>query len=113
MDISESDGSLENFVNNFLWVFVFYGICYLILPLGRFIWTRWMNKRIEQRNIERCQFVSKLLHDIINLRSKLEFAKQHSLKMTIPFNDVIFSTSTEYPELELKAFQEQIMLEEQ
>jgi len=90
-----------------------YGLGYLFLPLVRYCYIHfWKNQKIERRNKDRRESAIVLLNDLFKQEQTLMFAKHTASKghdistMTLGERDIVLTTGSQYPELELQSFRQ-------
>jgi len=83
-----------------------YGALFILIPVARFFTIQVLNTLIDNRNHKRrtnaVVFMQQLL--LPEHRDKLLFAKTLQSRMEITEKDIVFTTSSNYPELELKDY---------
>jgi hypothetical protein len=94
-------GGLVLFVDSIYWLLLGYGTVFLTIPLLRYFWIQWKNKKIESRNVYR-QNVANILHEKANeLSQKINYARNFAAEKVITKDDITYSTETDLIDQEL------------
>ncbi|MBD2441526.1 hypothetical protein [Nostoc sp. FACHB-110] len=95
-------GGLVAFTQGIYWLLLAYGIGFLGVPLVRYFWIQWRNKKIAGRNRDRL-FRARLLTDPDeNLQQKIDFAHQFAAETVIENKDLVYSTETDLLDQEIE-----------
>lgn len=94
------DIALVSFVQFLYPALLAYGIGFLAIPLIRYFWIQFKNKRIEARNHERQTRANQITHPNQTLRQKLQFARQFANQTVITEADITYSTDQDLLEQE-------------
>ncbi|MGB8701378.1 MAG: hypothetical protein WCD18_18345 [Thermosynechococcaceae cyanobacterium] len=100
MSTSGLGGSL-GFVSAIYPVLLAYGTGFLAIPLGRYFWNQWQNKRIAVRNQYRERSAKLLVNPTEQLKSKIDFTRQFA--RTTQIDDLPLAYTTEKDVLEQEA----------
>ncbi|AKG20593.1 hypothetical protein [Calothrix sp. 336/3] len=98
--IAASLGGLVALVQAVYWLLLAYGIGFLAIPLGRYVWIQWRNSQIIARNRDRSSRAKLLTGADKNLSQKIAFAQQFASEKVISQADSIYSTQTDLLEQE-------------
>lgn len=96
-------GGFVGFVGSILWVLLAYGIGFLAIPLGRYLWIQRQNKKIQARNDERLQHAIAVQSPDAELQHKLEAAQTYRNEVVLSQENLAYTTETDLLE---QAFQE-------
>ncbi len=94
-------GGLIAFVDAIYWLLLAYGTAFLTIPLVRYFWIQFQNKKIQNRNFQREQRVSKFKQLTQKLTQKLDFARQFALEKIITNQDLSYTTESDLVDQEL------------
>jgi hypothetical protein len=89
--ISSTAGFL-GFVQAIYGILLGYGISFLAIPLGRYVWIQWQNQRIAKRNQARAQQAEQLYEPSPTLMQKLNFARQFARSISVDDLDLVYTT---------------------
>jgi len=94
-------GGLVAFVQGIYWLLIAYGTGFLLLPLVRYFWIQWRNRKISDCNQQR-QARANLLASSTNstLQQKIAYASQFAAQSIITKEDVVYSTDSDLLEQE-------------
>ncbi|BAY74029.1 hypothetical protein NIES25_04370 [Nostoc linckia NIES-25] len=95
-------GGLVAFVQGIYWVLLAYGIGFLGIPLLRYFWIQWRNKKIAARNRDRLSRARLLASADSSLQQKLDFAHQFAAEKVIGDEELVYSTETDLLEQEVE-----------
>jgi hypothetical protein len=93
-------GGLVAFVSSIYWLLLAYGIGFLAIPLIRYFWIQWRNKRVESRNEARQERAVALLHAGETIQQKLAFAQQFAAESVITESNLAYTTEQDLTEQE-------------
>ncbi|MDZ8183487.1 MAG: hypothetical protein RMX96_01315 [Nostoc sp. ChiSLP02] len=93
-------GGLVAFVGGIYWLLLAYGVGFLGIPLLRYFWIQWRNKKIAARNRDRLARARLLASADTSLQQKLDFAHQFAAEKFIGNEDLVYSTETDLLEQE-------------
>jgi hypothetical protein len=99
-------GTLVTLVAGLHKLLIGYAIAYFAIPLLRYGTQVLLNQKIDGRNARRREQTSIFIQELLQCQTKLSVARRMSLKQSIGKEDIVFASQSEYPELELKAFQD-------
>jgi len=95
-------GGLVAFVQGIYWLLLAYGAGFLAIPLLRYFWIQWRNRKIAARNRDRLSR-ARLLTDVnAALQQKSDYARQFAAEKVIGKKDVVYSSDTDLVEQELE-----------
>jgi hypothetical protein len=97
---ASSLGGILGFVQAIYPVLLGYGLSFLAIPLGRYFWNQWQNKRIAVRNHHRERLAQQLAHPTIRLNAKLAFASKFARSTRIDDLNLVYTTEKELLEQE-------------
>ena len=93
--LAQEIGGLVGFVQGIYWLLLAYGIGFLGVPLIRYFWIQWRNRKIEKRNHQR-QARAQLLKNPDNaLQEKITFSGQFAQEKAIAQEDLVYTTETD------------------
>ncbi|MBH8551107.1 hypothetical protein I8751_01630 [Nostocaceae cyanobacterium CENA357] len=95
-------GGLVAFVQGIYWLLLAYGIGFLSIPLGRYFWIQWRNKKIAARNRDRLSRARILTNPDAGLQHKIDYASQFATEKVIGKQDLVYSTETDLIEQEVE-----------
>ncbi|MGB3767351.1 MAG: hypothetical protein WA947_12400 [Phormidesmis sp.] len=81
-------------VQSLLWLFLGYGIAFLAVPLVRYYWVQWRNRKIERRNGDRAERAEAVNRLGASLKEKLAFAQQFASQKVLRVDDAVYSTES-------------------
>jgi hypothetical protein len=93
-------GGLVAFVQGIYWLLLAYGIGFLGIPLVRYFWIQWRNRKIAARNRDRLSRARLLTNMDASLQQKIDYARQFATEKVIGKEDVIYSSETNLLEQE-------------
>ena len=93
-------GGLVGFVAGIYWLLLTYGIGFLAVPLIRYFWIQWRNKRIEARNERRQEYAVALNQADSVVQKKLAFAQQFAAQTIVSETDLAYTTEQDLTEQE-------------
>ncbi|BAZ45915.1 hypothetical protein NIES4102_29430 [Chondrocystis sp. NIES-4102] len=85
-------GGVVAFAASIYWVLLGYGILYLLIPLGRYLWIQGRNPKITKGNREREQRAVIVTQPSQSLRQKLSYANQFAQQKVISDRDLAYTT---------------------
>jgi hypothetical protein len=94
-------GGLVAFVQGIYWLLLGYGTGFLGVPLVRYFWIQWRNKKIAARNRDRLSRARLLTDPDANLQQKIDYAQQFAAENIIENQDLVYSTETDLLEQEI------------
>ncbi|MEG4817708.1 hypothetical protein [Microcoleus sp. K5-D4] len=95
-------GGFIGFVSTVYPMILIYGVGFLAIPLIRYFWIQWKNRRIEFRNQERQQRAMLLNEPEANLLKKLAYAQEFAAENVLTGEDLAYTTETELTQQELE-----------
>jgi hypothetical protein len=95
-------GGLVAFAQGIYWLLLAYGIGFLGVPLVRYFWIQWRNKKIATRNRDRLSHARLLTDPDGNLQQKMNFARQFAAETVIENKDLVYSTETDLLDQEIE-----------
>lgn len=87
-------GTLITFVQSIFVLLLAYGVAFLTIPLLRYFWIQWRNRKVAARNQQRQEWAVQLNQADPNLQQKLAYARQFTAE-TIVSRDNLAYTSEE------------------
>lgn len=93
-------GGLVAFVQSIYWLLLGYGTAFLVMPLIRYFWIQWRNRRIEARNQKRQDRAVMLNQANADLQKKLAYAHQFAAETVVRQEDLVYTTETDLLEQE-------------
>ena len=76
-------GGLVAFVQGIYWLLLAYGIGFLGIPLVRYFWIQWRNRKIVARNRDRSSRARLLSNPDAVLQQKIDYAHQFATEKVI------------------------------
>ncbi|MDZ8055535.1 MAG: hypothetical protein RMX68_011695 [Aulosira sp. ZfuVER01] len=95
-------GELVVFVQGIYWLLLAYGIGFLGVPLVRYFWIQWRNRKIAARNRDRLSRARLLTNMDSSLQQKIDYARQFATEKTIGKEDLVYSSETDLLEQEFE-----------
>jgi hypothetical protein len=95
-------GGLVAFVQGIYWLLIAYGTGFLLLPLVRYFWLQWRNRKISDRNQQRQARADLLTTPDMTLQQKIAYAGQFAAQTTITKEDTAYSTDRDLMEQEIE-----------
>lgn len=99
--IAAEIGGLVAFVDAIFGVLLGYGIAFLTVPLVRYFWLKWRNRKVETRNQERQERAAQLNQADETLQRKIVYAHQFAAQTVITGENLAYTTETDLTEQEL------------
>ncbi len=93
-------GGLVAFVQGIYWLLLAYGAGFLGIPLLRYFWIRWGNRKIVARNRDRLSRAKLLASPDAPLQQKIDYAQQFATERIIGNEDLVYSSETDLLEQE-------------
>lgn len=94
-------GSVVSFTTGIFGFLFAYGVAFLGIPLARYFWIQWRNKRIEARNEERQDRAIALNEADDTLQRKLTYASEFATRTIVSSEDLAYTTEEDLTEQEL------------
>ncbi|MGJ5676677.1 MAG: hypothetical protein ACR9NN_24255 [Nostochopsis sp.] len=95
-------GGLVAFAQGIYWLLLAYGIGFLGIPLMRYFWIQWRNRKITERNRTRQARARVLASADTQLQQKIDYAGQFAAEKFIGKEDLVYSTETDLLEQEVE-----------
>ncbi|RAM48542.1 MAG: hypothetical protein C6Y22_27325 [Hapalosiphonaceae cyanobacterium JJU2] len=95
-------GGLVAFAQGIYWLLLAYGIGFLGIPLVRYFWIQWRNRKIAERNRTRQARARVLASADTQLQQKIDYAGQFAAEKFIGKEDLVYSTETDLLEQEVE-----------
>ncbi|WP_315789166.1 hypothetical protein [Fischerella sp. JS2] len=95
-------GGLVAFVQGIYWLLLAYGIGFLGIPLVRYFWIQWRNRKITERNRIRQARARVLASADTQLQQKIAYAGQFAAEKFVGKEDLVYSTETDLLEQEVE-----------
>ncbi len=100
--IAQELGGLVAFVESIFWLLLAYGIGFLGVPLIRYYWIQYQNKRIERRNRKRQAFALRLKRLNDDLQQKLRYAQKFASQSVVTPENLAYTTEKDLLEQEFE-----------
>ncbi len=88
-------GGLVAFAQSIYWLLLGYGTAFLTVPLVRYFWIQWRNRRISDRNLRRQAQAQQLDRADDTLRRKIAYARQFAAETVIGQENLVYTTETD------------------
>ncbi|XGW00241.1 MAG: hypothetical protein ACAF41_15055 [Leptolyngbya sp. BL-A-14] len=95
-------GGLVAFVQSIYWLLLSYGSAFLALPLIRYFWIQWRNRKIAARNETRQEYAVQLNQADTKLQSKIAYAQQFAAETVIGTDDLAYTTERDLLEQDVE-----------
>ncbi|MBW4557531.1 MAG: hypothetical protein KME59_16635 [Trichormus sp. ATA11-4-KO1] len=95
-------GGLVAFVQGIYWLLLGYGTGFLAIPLLRYFWIQWRNKKIAARNRDRLSRSRLLANPDDTIQRKIDYARQFANETIIGKDDLVYSTETDLLDQEVE-----------
>jgi len=95
-------GGLVAFVNSIYWVLLGYGAGFLLIPIIRYFWIQWRNRKIQARNRDRQERAIQLNEANAALQQKLDYAQQFAAEAYIGEEDLAYTTERDLLEQDIE-----------
>jgi len=95
-------GGLVAFVQAIFWVLLGYGSAFLAIPLLRYFWIQWRNRKVESRNQTRQNQAVFLNEADPDLQKKMLYAQQFAEETVIGSDDLAYTTQQDLIEQEIE-----------
>ncbi|MEH2022359.1 hypothetical protein [Nostoc sp.] len=95
-------GGLVAFVQGIYWLLLAYGAGFLAIPLLRYFWIRWRNRKIVDRNRDRLSRARILASPDAPLQQKIDYAQQFATEKVIGSEDLVYSSETDLLDQEVE-----------
>ncbi|HYW21095.1 MAG TPA: hypothetical protein VE956_17695 [Nodularia sp. (in: cyanobacteria)] len=95
-------GGLVAFVEGIYWLLLGYGAGFLGVPLVRYFWIQWRNKKIAARNRDRLSRSRLLTNQDDALQRKIDYAQQFATEKVIGSEDLVYSSETDLIDQEIE-----------
>lgn len=95
-------GGLVAFVQSIYWLLLGYGTGFLAIPLIRYFWIQWRNRKIVARNEARQERAIALNQADEHLRQKIAYAQQFAAQTVIRQEDLVYTTEQDLSEQEFE-----------
>lgn len=95
-------GGLVAFVQSIYWGLLGYGTAFLAVPLLRYFWIQWRNRKLNQRNEVRQNRAIELNHGDDTLQQKIAYAQEFAAETVIGTEDLVYSTERDLLEQEVE-----------
>jgi len=94
-------GGLVAFVESIYGILLAYGVGFLAIPLGRYLWLGQANQKVEQRNQMRRDRRSLLQNPTPEVQQKLDYAQDLGKKQAIAPDNLAYTTETDILEQDI------------
>ncbi len=95
-------GGLVAFVQAIFWVLLGYGSAFLTIPLLRYFWIQWRNRKVESRNQSRQNRAVFLNEADQDLQQKMLYAQQFAAETIIGTDNLAYTTEQDLIEQEVE-----------
>ncbi|MBF1989771.1 hypothetical protein CEN49_08840 [Fischerella thermalis CCMEE 5273] len=95
-------GGLVAFAQGIYWLLLAYGIGFLGIPLVRYFWIQWRNRKITERNRTRQARARVLASADTQLQQKIAYAGQFAAEKIVGKEDLVYSTEADLLEQEVE-----------
>jgi hypothetical protein len=95
-------GGLVAFVQGIYWLLLAYGAGFLGIPLLRYFWIGWRNRKIADRNRDRLSRARLLASPDAPLQQKISYAQQFATEKVIGKEDLVYSSETDLLDQEVE-----------
>lgn len=95
-------GGFIAFVESIYGILLGYGIAFLVIPLIRYFWNNWRNRRIESRNQQRETRAKLLQQPSPDLQQKMLYAQKFAAEKAIGTENLAYTTETDLLEQEIE-----------
>ncbi|MCC5655408.1 hypothetical protein LC608_00030 [Nostoc sp. XA010] len=95
-------GGLVAFVQGIYWLLLAYGAGFLGIPLLRYFWIQWRNRKIGDRNRDRLSRARILASPDAALQQKIDYAQQFAGEKVIGNEDLVYSSETDLLDQEVE-----------
>ncbi len=95
-------GGLVAFVQAIFWVLLGYGSAFLAIPLLRYFWIQWRNRKIESRNQSRQDRAVVLNEADQDLQKKMLYAQQFAAETIVGTDNLAYTTEQDLIEQEIE-----------
>jgi hypothetical protein len=95
-------GGLVAFVQGIYWPLLAYGAGFLGIPLLRYFWIQWRNRKIADRNRDRISRARILANPDTSLQQKINYAQQFATEKVIGNEDLVYSSETDLLDQEVE-----------
>ena len=100
--IAAQIGGLVAFVQSIYWLLLIYGVGFLAIPLIRYFWIQWKNRKVEARNQKRQEQAIALAQAPATLQKKIAYAQQFAVQHVIKNEDLVYTSETDLLDQELE-----------
>lgn len=95
-------GGLVAFVQAIFWVLLGYGSAFLAIPLLRYFWIQWRNRKVESRNQSRQDRAVVLNEADQDLQKKMLYAQQFAAETVVSADNLAYTTEQDLIEQEIE-----------
>ncbi|PZV16389.1 MAG: hypothetical protein DCF22_05370 [Leptolyngbya sp.] len=95
-------GGLVAFVQAIFWVLLGYGSAFLAIPLLRYFWIQWRNRKVESRNQSRQDRAVFLNEADQDLQKKILYAQQFAAETIVGTDNLAYTTEQDLIEQEIE-----------
>ncbi|WP_375502555.1 hypothetical protein [uncultured Nostoc sp.] len=95
-------GGLVAFMQGIYWLLLVYGAGFLGIPLLRYFWIQWRNRKIGDRNRDRLSRSRLLASPDAPLQQKIDYAQQFAKEKVISKEDLVYSSETDLLDQEVE-----------
>ena len=88
-------GGVVALVESIYWLLLGYGAAFLTVPLLRYFWIQWRNRRISDRNQARQARALHLANADAALQQKIAYAQQFAAETVVNQSDLVYTTETD------------------
>lgn len=95
-------GGLVAFVQSIYWLLLGYGTAFLVIPIVRYFWIQWRNRKIDFRNQQREERAIEISQPTADIQQKIAYARQFASETYIDRENLAYTTETDLVEQELE-----------
>ncbi len=96
-------GGLVGFVHSIFWLLLGYAVAFLAVPLVRYFWVQWRNRKIAVNNEQRQERAWQLEQAEPTLQQKIAYARQFAAETVVSDEDLAYTTETNLLEQEIRS----------
>ncbi|CAA9589177.1 FIG00556587: hypothetical protein [uncultured Synechococcales cyanobacterium] len=85
-------GAFITFIQSIFVLLLAYGIAFLTIPLLRYFWIQWRNRKVADRNQKRQEWAIQLNQADPNLQQKLAYARQFAAETIVSRDDLAYTS---------------------
>jgi len=85
-------GAFITFIQSIFVLLLAYGVAFLTIPLLRYFWIQWRNRKVADRNQKRQEWAIQLNQADPNLQQKLAYARQFAAETIVSHDDLAYTS---------------------